>query len=106
MDGPTTYVWTYRVRDDRVAAFRAAYGPDGDWARFFRRHPDYLGTELYADAGDPARFMTIDRFARPDAREELVAENRADFEALDALWEEATLEEAYVGAFGLDDGRP
>jgi 8-oxo-dGTP pyrophosphatase MutT (NUDIX family) len=32
-------VWEFLPAEGREAAFEAAYGPHGDWARFFRRDP-------------------------------------------------------------------
>ena len=55
-------VWEYEVPADRVGAFLAAYGKDGDWARLFTSGDGYLGTELYRGAEDADRFVTVDRW--------------------------------------------
>jgi hypothetical protein len=39
----------FRVNTGFVFEFEKAYGPDGDWARLFRRGDGYLGTELLRD---------------------------------------------------------
>ncbi len=37
-------VWQFEIAEEKVAAFEAAYGPDGAWAELFRASADYLGT--------------------------------------------------------------
>lgn len=48
-------VYEYQVDPARVAQFEEMYGPDGDWAWFFRGAAGYLGTELLRDAMRPGR---------------------------------------------------
>jgi heme-degrading monooxygenase HmoA len=56
-------VFAYEVEPESWTAFEAAYGPDGEWARFFRGADGYLGTELLRSAGS---YLVIDRW-RSDA---------------------------------------
>ena len=44
-------VWEFQVKKECQAEFVAAYGPDGDWARLFRRSPEFLGVELLGSVG-------------------------------------------------------
>ena len=37
-------VFSYEVR--AVAEFEQAYGAEGEWARFFKQGPGYIGTEM------------------------------------------------------------
>jgi heme-degrading monooxygenase HmoA len=56
-------VFAYEVDAARAGAFEAAYGPDGDWARFFRDGEGYLGTDLWRAAEeDPRRYLLVDRW--------------------------------------------
>ena len=55
-------MWEYEVPGDQVAAFTAAYDADGPWAELFARADGFLGTELYRDAAQAGRFLTIDRW--------------------------------------------
>jgi heme-degrading monooxygenase HmoA len=55
-------VWEFLVKDEAVPAFRRAYGPEGDWAALFRKHPGYGGTSLLQDTTVRGRFLTIDRW--------------------------------------------
>ncbi len=100
---PTAYVWTYRVRPEWRDRFRAAYGPAGAWAEFFRGSPAYLRTDLLENADG---FVTIDWFADPDSRGALVAAHQADYAALDREWSQATTDETFIGAFAAVPGAP
>ena len=95
----TAYVWSYEVKADRAAAFRGAYGPDGVWAAFFAESADYLGTDLLEDRSRPNRFVTIDYFREPDARQKLVDARAATYREIDAEWGTATISESFIGEF-------
>ena len=47
-------VWEYEVRPEKVEAFEALYGPEGDWARLFRRADGYVETRLFRDTARPS----------------------------------------------------
>ena len=89
--------WRYRVAPGGHAAFEALYGPDGDWARLFRRSGDYLGTRLYRDTSDADAYLTIDRWRSRDAYEAFLRDARADYAVLDARGDALTLEETRLG---------
>lgn len=90
-------LWRYRVKPEHRAAFEAAYGPDGDWARLFRRHEHYLGTELLR--GGEGDYLTIDRWRSEADFADFMAANRADYDALDAATEGWTEEEVRLGVW-------
>ena len=106
-------LWRYRVKPEHRDAFEATYGPDGDWARLFRRHEHYLGTELLRSAvtrhpragGDPApnettlEYLTIDRWRSEADFADFMTTHRADYEALDAATEGWTEEEVRLGVW-------
>ena len=60
-------VWEFQVKAECEAEFVAAYGPDGDWARLFRRSPEFLGVELVGSVGNSARFFTLDHWSSASA---------------------------------------
>ena len=60
-------VWQFEIAEENVAAFEAAYGPDGSWAQLFRSSPEYRGTELLRDAYISGNYLTIDRWASENA---------------------------------------
>ena len=125
-------LWRYRVKPEHREAFEAAYGPDGDWARLFRRHEHYLGTELLSQpnrhpragphqsttligtqGGDPAEddestldYLTIDRWRSEADFADFMAAHRADYEDLDAATEGWTEEEVKLGVWEGTSDQP
>ena len=86
-------LFSYEVRD--AAEFERVYGPDGEWAEFFRQGRGFIGTELLRDvegwAEDRApsarggRYLVIDRWESADAYNAFVAERREEYmERVDA----------------------
>jgi 8-oxo-dGTP pyrophosphatase MutT (NUDIX family) len=92
-------VWEFRVRAGREAEFESAYGPDGDWARLFRRDPAYRGTSLLRDGAVERRYVTIDRWASRAANDDFRERWRAEYEALDRRCESLTEHEAALGRY-------
>lgn len=95
------YVWEYEVAPEEAAAFVAAYGADGPWVRLFRRDPAYLGTELWRDADDRRRFLTIDRWTSRQACLAFRERVGDELDALDAECERLTVRERAIGDFEL-----
>jgi hypothetical protein len=96
-------VWEFVVRSDAVAAFVDLYGPGGRWAELFSTYDGYLGTELLADAGDPVRYVTLDRWS--DAASSAAVDTTAGaWRALDLEGERLTERETFVGAFDIVPG--
>ncbi len=88
-------IWTYDVAPGHEAAFRAAYGPDGDWARLFAKAPGFIGVELL----EGARYATIDRWDAQAAFDAFKAQHGGAYAALDAKLAHLTLAQQLVGAF-------
>ena len=70
-------VFSYDVRD--AAAFEQAYGPEGEWAQFFRSGRGYVGTELLHDVEEPDRYLVIDRWESIDAYNAFVELHREEY---------------------------
>jgi heme-degrading monooxygenase HmoA len=70
-------VFSYEVRE--TDAFERAYGPEGDWAQFFRRGRGYIGTELLRDVESEGRYLVVDRWESADAYNAFVAEHREEY---------------------------
>jgi heme-degrading monooxygenase HmoA len=90
-------VWKYQVAADQRAAFEAAYGNDGVWARFFQRGSGYRGTELLGN--ESGAYLTIDRWESQADCVAFRASHGAEYERIDADCAALTLEESLVGAF-------
>ena len=70
-------VFRYEVRDP--VAFEQVYGPEGEWAQFFRSGDGYIGTELLHDVDEPDRYLVIDRWESADAYNAFLAEHQAEY---------------------------
>jgi heme-degrading monooxygenase HmoA len=94
-------IWRYRVDPVQQAKFVKAYGPKGDWARFFGGAKDYLGTELLADDERPGEYVTIDRWESEEAYSAFLSEHETDYDRLDRRFEALTMSEQRIGAYGV-----
>ena len=70
-------VFRYEVRD--TEEFERAYGPEGEWAQFFRQGTGYIGTELLHDVDEPERYLVIDRWESAEAYSTFLTENNAEY---------------------------
>ena len=98
-----TTLWEFTVPSSRQPEFEARYGPDGDWARLFRRAPGYLGTELLRDRSDPARYVTVDRWESIEAWLAFRRRFGAEYESLDRECAGLTAHEAPLGEYASAD---
>lgn len=94
-----TAVWEFHPRSDKRHAFEKAYGPNGDWARFFRRGRGYIGTELIRDPNVAGRYVTLDFWTSRLAYQKFRRQNLAAYKALDKRCEALTQSEKFVGNF-------
>jgi hypothetical protein len=92
-------VWQFEIAEEKVAAFEAAYGPEGSWAQLFRSSPDYKGTELLRDAYVSGLYLTVDRWATEHAYRAFRKAHDADYEALDRTCDALTTRETRIGAY-------
>jgi heme-degrading monooxygenase HmoA len=92
-------IWQFEIAEEQIAAFEAAYGPEGAWAQLFRTSPEYKGTELLRDAYVPGNYLTIDRWSGEDAFREFRKSRDAEYETLDRQCDALTGRETRIGAF-------
>jgi heme-degrading monooxygenase HmoA len=92
-------VWQFEVAEEKIAAFEAAYGAEGAWAKLFGSSPEYRGTELLRDAYIPGGYLTIDRWTSEEAFRAFRKEHDAEYEVLDRTCDALTSSERRVGAF-------
>jgi heme-degrading monooxygenase HmoA len=92
-------VWQFEVSEDKIAAFEAAYGPEGSWAQLFRTSPQYGGTELLRDAYVPGSYLTIDRWVSEADFRAFRKEHDKEYEALDRACDALTARETRIGAY-------
>jgi heme-degrading monooxygenase HmoA len=92
-------VWQFEIAEEKIAAFEAAYGPEGNWASLFRSSPEYLGTELLRDAFVHGSYLTIDRWASEEAFRTFRKHNDGAYEELDRACDALTSKETRIGAY-------
>ena len=90
-------VWRFEVSDDMRAAFEAAYGPTGDWARLFARAAGFRGTELLRS--EDGSYLTIDVWENQADFDAFLVEHGVAYEALDIDTEALTRCEHRLGEF-------
>ena len=94
-------VWQFEVAEEKIAAFEAAYGPEGAWAQLFRASPDYLGTELLRDAYISGSYLTIDRWASEQEFRAFRKAHDTEYESLDRSSDALTARETRIGAYSV-----
>lgn len=94
-------VWQFEVAEENVAAFEAAYGPEGTWAQLFRTSPQYQGTELLCDVYVPGAYLTIDRWSSEGEFRAFRREHDKEYEELDRACDALTAKETRIGAFSV-----
>jgi heme-degrading monooxygenase HmoA len=92
-------VWQFEIAEEKVPAFEAAYGPDGNWAQLFRKSSDYRGTELLRDAYVSGSYLTVDRWESEEAFRAFRKDHDAEYEALDRSCDALTSRETRIGAY-------
>jgi hypothetical protein len=92
-------IWQFEIAEENIAAFEAAYGPEGPWSQLFRASPEYKGTELLRDAYVQGGYLTIDRWTSEEAFRSFRKEHDAAYEALDRQSDALTARETRIGAY-------
>lgn len=99
MQSQYVIVWEFRIRPGVEAEFVEKYGPEGAWARFFRRSDGYIRTELVRDVTVGRRYLTLDYWKSEEEFKRFQEENLAEYERLDKQFEGLTEQEVRLGAF-------
>jgi len=92
-------VWQFDVLPGREAEFEQIYGPDGDWAKFFRQFNGFEGTELLRDLHHRGRYLTLDRWQSHDAWEVVQQKSPDRYRELDLRCDALTRHETRIGVF-------
>lgn len=90
-------VWRYAAAPGAEARFAEIYGPEGEWARLFRRARGYVRTELLRD--EAGGFATLDYWDELASFEAFKTDFGAAYAELDAACEALTEREERVGVF-------
>lgn len=97
--GRYVIVWEFHVKPGAESRFAEVYGPDGDWARFFRRGEGYVRTELLRDEQTPGRYVTLDYWNSRTAYEHFREQCADDYMRLDDNRESLTEREAQLSSY-------
>ena len=92
-------LWEFDVKPGSEELFERTYGPEGEWARLFRRDARYRGTRLLRDVGRERVYVTIDEWESRTAYEEFRKKFAAEYEALDWKCEVLTVSETHLGEY-------
>ena len=92
-------LWKYDVKPAFESRFERVYGPDGDWAQFFRRDPHYRETRLLRELFRPSVYVTLDFWDSREPYENFRQQNREAFLTLDRACEALTLRDKHLGSF-------
>ena len=92
-------LWEFEVKPGCEERFQKVHGPEGDWAKLFRKDANYQETRLLHDLNGPATYLTLDFWTSRQAYETFTATHAAEYGELDAAGEELTLSEKKIGWF-------
>jgi heme-degrading monooxygenase HmoA len=92
-------LWEFHVIPEFQSQFEHVYGPDGDWAHFFRSGNGYFGTELIRDETNPDRYVTLDLWSSRADYESFRKQYADEYHRIDQSCERMTNNERALGTF-------
>ena len=98
---PHVRVWEFRVHPRFRKKFERIYGPEGDWARLFKKGKGFLRTELLRDEETRGRYLTVDYWSSRKAYDVFRSQIEQEFTALDRQCESLTEKETFLGSFSI-----
>ena len=94
-------LWEFEVKPGCEERFEKVYGPDGDWAKLFRRDSHYHQTRLVRDTFRDGVYLTMDFWESRKAYEEFMASHDNEYQNLERIGEELTSKERHIGRYEL-----
>ena len=92
-------IWEFKVRPECQSDFIDLCGHSGEWTQWFRKSPEYIGTDLLRSNEDVNLFLTVDKWNSKTAYDQFYNSDRDTFNRLDQKGETYTLEEKLIGAY-------
>ena len=87
------------LKEEARGQFELAYGPGGAWSNLFARCPGFRGTTLLRDTTNPRRYLTIDLWDTAAQWDQMLAEHKAEYATLDAVFADWSESRTEVGVF-------
>jgi hypothetical protein len=94
-------LWEFEVKPGCEKRFEKVYGPEGAWARLFRRHPHYHETRLVRDSFRQNVYLTMDFWSSRQSYETFMKKHKKEYQAIDSEGEELTVIERKLGWYEL-----
>lgn len=76
-------IWELKVKFKEHEKFEHFYDAKGDWVKFFRKSPDYAGTDILESGEGDGIFLVIDEWNSEEAFPEFVKSWKADYDLLE-----------------------
>lgn len=92
-------IWEFLVRPGSEPDFERIYGPEGDWARLFRKGQGYVRTELTRDLDAAGRYVVLDYWNSREDYDQFRSQHRAEYGELDRRCQGLTEMETPMGSF-------
>jgi heme-degrading monooxygenase HmoA len=92
-------IWKFTLADGCDKDFEKAYGPQGEWAAFFKDAEGYRGTELLRDIQDSGQYITIDRWVSREAYDQFRKERLNEYKDMDERMKHLIEFESHVGSY-------
>jgi len=92
-------IWEFFVRAGSERRFEQVYGPEGEWAKFFKAGSGFVKTDLNRDFKVPRRYVTLDFWSSHDVYTRFREANLAAYKAIDQRCEALTESETELGSF-------
>ncbi|MBI3189308.1 MAG: hypothetical protein HYZ33_01540 [Ignavibacteriales bacterium] len=92
-------IWKFTIEKSNKAEFERHYGPNGSWAMFFRRSPEYVGTLLLRESTNENVYFTIDTWQSEKDFEQFKQMYHDEYMELDKKMERLTVKEELLGRF-------
>ena len=94
-------VWEFVVKAEARGEFELAYGPGGAWSKLFARSEGFRGITLLRDVKDPCRYLAVEVWDTAAQREQVLAEQQAEYSRLDGSLADWTESRTEVGTFSM-----
>ncbi len=96
-------LWEFDVKPGSEKEFESIYGPEGEWARLFRRDSAYQRTLLLRDPFRDCTYLTCDFWETREAHDAFRKAYSDEYSKLDKICEAMTLAERKLGEYKRND---